>query len=50
MDASLDVIKQRETAYLDSLAETRPVFIVDVDPEEESLEIYLYLTNILSNY
>jgi hypothetical protein len=50
VEASLDAVEERETAYLDGLAETRPVFIVDVDPDEESLDVYVYLPTILNNY
>ncbi len=49
VDTSLRAIEQRETAYLDSLAETRPVFVVDVDPAEETLGVFVYLPTILNN-
>jgi hypothetical protein len=49
VEASLEAVKEKETAYLDGLAETRPVFIVDADPEEESLDVYVYLPTILNN-
>jgi hypothetical protein len=47
IDASLTAIEEKETAVLDALAEFRPVYIVDFEPNEETLDVYVYLPTIL---
>lgn len=48
--AALDAVAQQETAHLDALAKTRPVFVVAQDPVDETLYVFVYLPTILSNY
>jgi hypothetical protein len=50
VQASLSAIDQKETLLLDTLAESRPVYLVDVDPTEGTFDVHVYLPTILNNY
>jgi hypothetical protein len=47
---SLLAIDEKETSLLDALAESRPVYLVDVDPAEGTLDVHVYLPSILNNH